>query len=200
MTLLSILEIPTTIIGVCLGIGLAAAAGFRVFIPLFVLSLAVHFGNDYIPLSESWKWIGDMSALITLGVATVVEIFSYYIPVLDNALDTIAIPLATVAGTVLMASQLGDFNYPVISWALAIIAGGGTAAAIKSTAAGTRATSTVTTAGLGNNLVSTAETGIAGFLSIISIFLPVIAFILVIIILIGVYKLAKLIKNSIKAK
>ncbi len=158
-----------------IGIGLAAASGFRVFLPLFAVSLASYLG--WIPTNDNFQWLSGLPTLIVTGVATLVEILAYYIPVVDNFLDTVTVPLATVAGSVLFASQfieLGTFP----QWALAIIAGGGTAATIAAGFAGTRAASTATTAGIGNNVIATTETAGAGLMSVLSIFLPVIAFIL----------------------
>ncbi|HLV62978.1 DUF4126 domain-containing protein [Galbibacter sp.] len=168
------------IISIFLGIGLAASVGFRVFLPLFAMSLAAYF--DVIPLSENWQWIGTVPALIALGVAMFLEIFAYYIPFIDNMLDSIAVPLAAIAGTAVMVSTMADLS-PLITWALAIIAGGGTASVVKSASAGTRLTSSVSTAGLGNPVVSTVETGGAVVMSLASIFMPFVAIILVIIIL-----------------
>ena len=158
-----------------IGIGLAAASGFRVFLPLFAVSLASYLG--WIPMNDNFQWLSGLPTLIVTGVATLVEILAYYIPVVDNFLDTVTVPLATVAGSVLFASQfieLGTFP----QWALAIIAGGGTAATIAAGFAGARAASTATTAGIGNNVIATTETAGAGLMSVLSIFLPVIAFIL----------------------
>lgn len=101
-----------SIISICLGIGLAASAGFRVFLPLFALSLAAHF--NLWELNESWLWIGSLMAVITLGAATLIEIAAYYIPFVDNLLDTIAIPLATIAGTAVMVSTVVDLS-PIIT-------------------------------------------------------------------------------------
>ncbi|WP_321540727.1 DUF4126 domain-containing protein [Flavobacterium piscinae] len=112
-----------TIISICLGIGLAASAGFRVFVPLFILSLASYL--NWIPVNESWSWLGETPALIALGIAMIFEVLAYYIPFVDNILDTIAVPLAAIAGTAVMASSLVDFS-PLFTWGLAIIAGGGT--------------------------------------------------------------------------
>lgn len=179
-----------TITSFCLGIGLAASAGFRVFLPLFVLSLGAHFGQDLLELNESWQWVGSWAAMITLGVATIVEIIAYYIPIVDNFLDTIAIPLAAVAGTILMASTLLDMG-EVSTWALAIIAGGGTATAISGTTAATRALSTGSTAGTGNFVVNTGETAAASVLSVTSLIWAPIAFILVILVLYFIWKLWK---------
>ena len=182
-----------TLLSVFLGIGLSASVGFRVFLPLFVLSLAAYF--NVWELNESWLWIGGTTAVITLGIATMVEIGAYYIPIIDNVLDTIAIPLATIAGVAVMVATVADLS-PVITWALAIIAGGGTAAAIKSSASATRLGSTVSTAGIGNPIVSTIETGTAIIMSVVSVFLPILAIILVILIFYIFFKLYKKLKPS----
>ena len=182
-----------TIISICLGIGLAASVGFRVFLPLFVLSLASYF--NIWELNASWLWIGSLTAVLTFGVATLIEILGYYIPVVDNLLDTIAIPLATIAGTAVMVSTMAELS-PVITWTLAIIAGGGTAATIKGAAGASRVTSTVSTAGFGNPVISTIETGVSMIISIFAIFLPIVAFVLVIFVLFIIFKLYKKIKHS----
>ena len=212
-----------TVLSMFLGIGLAASVGFRVFLPLFALSLAAYFNvwelneswlfdfkaesvknEDYrnckmygppVDKTESWLWIGSTTALITLGIATLVEIVAYYIPVVDNLLDTIAIPLATIAGTAVIVSTVADLS-PVITWALAIIAGGGTAAAVKSSTSATRLGSTVSTAGIANPVVSTIETGTSIVMSIVSIFLPMLAIILVIFIFYIVFRLYKKLKSN----
>lgn len=173
-----------TIISIFLGVGLAASVGFRVFLPLFALSLASYFGVW--ELNENWQWIGSIAALITLGVATLAEIFAYFIPWVDNLLDSIAIPLAAIAGTAVMVSTVANLD-PVVTWSLAIIAGGGTATAIKGAGASTRLASTATTGGVANPLVSTVETGTAVVVTAASIFAPILAAFLVIAILIFVF-------------
>lgn len=182
-----------TIISICLGIGLAASVGFRVFLPLFALSLASYF--NVWQLNDSWLWIGSLTAIITLGIATLVEILAYYIPVVDNFLDAIAVPLAIIAGTLVMVSTMSDLN-PITTWALAIIAGGGTAATIKSATGASRITSTVSTAGFGNPIVSTIETSASMLMTVFAIFLPIIAFVLVVFVLFAIFKLYKKITHS----
>ncbi|WP_375238021.1 DUF4126 domain-containing protein [Aurantibacter sp.] len=177
-----------TLLSIFLGIGLAASVGFRVFVPLFALSLAAYF--NVWELNSNWEWIGSASALITLGVATVFEIFAYYLPYLDNLLDSVAIPLAAIAGTAVMVSTVADLS-PVFTWALAIIAGGGTAAAIAGTTGATRLASTATTGGIGNSVVATLETGTSVMMSIISLFIPVLAILFVVLILFVIHKLYK---------
>ena len=176
------------IISAFIGIGLAAATGFRVFLPMFAVSLASYMG--WIPMNESFQWLSGLPTLITTGIATVVEILAYYIPFVDHILDTMSVPLATVAGSVMFASQFADIGtFP--QWALALIAGGGTAAAISSGFAGTRAASTATTGGLGNSVVATTETAGAGIMSFLAIAAPFIAFICAIILLVVVLVLGR---------
>ena len=169
-----------------IGIGLAAATGFRVFLPMFIMSLASYF--QWIPMNENFEWLSGLPTLITTGIATVAEILAYYIPFIDHLLDTASIPLATVAGSILFASQFAELGtFP--QWALALIAGGGTAATISSGFAGIRAASTATTGGLGNSIVGTTETAGAGIMSVLAMAAPVMAAIaaIVLIILIIVY-------------
>lgn len=176
------------IISAFIGVGLAAATGFRVFLPMFAVSLASYMG--WIPMNESFQWLAGLPTLITTGIATIVEILAYYIPFVDHLLDTISIPLATIAGSVMFASQFADIGtFP--QWALALIAGGGTAAAISSGFAGTRATSTATTGGLGNSVVATTETAGAGIMSVLALVAPVLAFLAAIILLITVFFLGR---------
>ncbi len=169
-----------TILSIFLGVGLAASVGFRVFLPLFALSLAAYF--DVWGLNDQWEWVGSLAAVITLGVATLVEVFAYFIPWVDNLLDSISIPLTALAGTLVMVSTVADLD-PVTTWSLAIIAGGGTATAIKGASATTRLTSSVTTGGMANPAISAIETGTATVVTTASIFAPVLAGVLVIIIL-----------------
>ena len=171
-----------------IGIGLAAATGFRVFLPMFAVSLASYMG--WIPMNENFHWLSGLPTLITTGIAMIVEIMAYYIPYVDHLLDTLSIPLATVAGSIMFASQFADIGtFP--QWALALIAGGGTAAAISSGFAGTRAASTATTGGLGNSVVATTETAGAGIMSVLAMAAPIIAFIVTIILIIVVLVLGR---------
>ncbi|OFM84491.1 DUF4126 domain-containing protein [Weeksella sp. HMSC059D05] len=189
----------STLLSLFLGVGLAAASGFRVFLPLFVLSVAAYLGADYLPLSEQWKWVGSIPAMITLGIAMIVEILAYYIPVVDNFLDTISVPLATLAGILVVAVNLGEMN-ELATWSLAIIAGGGTAAAISSSTATVRAISTTTTAGAGNFLVNSGETASSAVLSLLAFFWAPFAFILTILVLIFFWVVWRKIKKTSSRK
>lgn len=174
-----------TLISIALGIGLAASSGFRVFLPLFALSLSAYFGMW--PLNESWQWLASTNALIIFGIAAITESLSYLIPFVDNLLDTIAVPLAGLAGTAVVASTAADLS-PAVTWTLAIIAGGGAAAAIKGVSATTRMASTATTGGLANPVFSVFETGMAVVMSVLSLFVPVLAVFLVVAVVFWLYR------------
>ncbi|MDX1768366.1 DUF4126 domain-containing protein [Arenibacter troitsensis] len=180
-----------TILSIFLGIGLAASVGFRIFLPLFALSLAGYL--DVWQLNENWEWVGSMAAIITFGVATLVEILAYFIPWLDNLLDSFAIPMAALAGTAVMVSTVSNLD-PLITWTLAIIAGGGTATAIKGASATGRLASTATTGGTANPVIGLVETGTAAVVTVASIFAPILAAFLVLIILIIIYRLYRKIR------
>jgi hypothetical protein len=167
-------------LGALAGIGLAAACGFRVFVPLLVLSLAARSGH--MTLGHGFAWIASQPALIAFAVATVLEIAGYLIPWVDHLLDAIATPTAIVAGILVTAASLGHAS-PFLQWTIAILAGGGTAATFQGLTATARAMSTLTTGGLGNPLVSTAEAGSAGVLSLLAVFVPVLAVLAVVLLL-----------------
>ncbi|TVZ51324.1 DUF4126 domain-containing protein [Dokdonia sp. Hel_I_53] len=163
------------VISIILGFSLAASAGFRVFVPLLVLSVSSYFG--WFVVNDSWQWLGSTAALVLLSVATIVEVGAYLIPWVDNTLDTISVPIAAIAGTLLMVATMSTLD-PVITWSLAIIAGGGAAAAISGSTSVTRLGSTATTGGLVNPVISTTETLAATTISTVSIFSPIIALLL----------------------
>jgi len=169
-----------TLLAVFLGVGLSAACGFRIFFPLFIMSIASISGN--LELSGGFEWIATYPALITFGIATLFEILAYYIPWVDNLLDAIATPAAITAGVIVMAAAVGDIN-PLLKWTLAVIVGGGIAGIVQGFTGIVRLVSSATTGGLGNPVVSTMEAGGSFILSILAIFLPIVAFIAVLILM-----------------
>ena len=165
-------EMYEVMLSLCVGVGLAAACGFRVFVPLLITSLGVKTGH--LEVIQSFAWLGSDAALAAFAVATACELCAYYIPWLDNALDTIASPCAVVAGTVVMASFVPEMD-PWLKWSLSVIAGGAAAGAVQSVTTVLRGASTVATGGLANPLVSTGEAVASTGLSAVAIFLPIVA-------------------------
>ena len=155
-----------------LGVGLAAACGFRVFLPVLVMGLAARAG--FLDLTGGFEWMAGTPALSTVAVAMACEIGAYHIPWLDNLLDTVAMPAAVTAGTVVAAANV-ETSTPLLSWSLAAVTGGGAAAVVQTGTTLLRGASTVVTAGLGNPVVATAENGAAVGLSLLALTVPVLA-------------------------
>ena len=170
------------------GIALAAACGFRVFLPLMAASIAARAG--YIDPSSGFEWLSSNVALAMFGAASVAEVAGYYIPWFDHALDTIASPAALIAGTVVAAAAFGDVH-PALKWSAALIAGGGAAAAVQGGTVATRAISGGTTGGLGNPIVATFELIASLVMSILAILLPMLALVVTIVLLIIVFRIAR---------
>jgi len=160
------------ILSIGIGIGLAAAAGFRVFIPLLTLGIAsrMHFLN----LNDGFAWLASVPALAAFSIATLIEIAAYYIPAIDNFLDFLTGPLAVVSGVLATAAVIADMP-PILRWFLVIVAGGGTAGVVQGLTTIVRLKSTVFTAGLGNFVIATLEWIGSLIASIIAILAPLIA-------------------------
>ena len=172
-------------IGCVVGVGLAAAAGFRLFVPLLGLSLA--YTLDWMEPSAAFHWLDSWIAVTALGVATVVEIGAFYVPWLDHLLDVAVAPLSVVAGTLLMASSMGDSS-PALQWGLSIVAGGGVAAAVQAGTTATRGVSGVTTGGLANPIVSTFELLASVAMTALALVVPVLALALFAVLLVLLYR------------
>ncbi len=161
-----------TLLSICVGVGLSAACGFRVFVPLLVMSIASLGGH--LTLSPGFEWIGTYPALAAFAVATCFEVAGYFVPWVDNLLDAVATPAAVIAGIIVTASAVSEMSV-FLKWALAVIAGGGVAGTVQVATGLTRGASTVTTAGFANPLVATMELGGAMTLSLLAIGFPVVA-------------------------
>ena len=169
---------------VMIGVALSATCGFRVFVPLLAVNIGTRAkdtdGQPLIDLAGGFDWLSSDIALMVFLVATLFEIGGYYIPWIDNLLDTIASPASIVAGTVITASFVTGLD-PWLQWLLGVIAGGGAAGAVQATTVVTRAGSTVTTGGLGNPIVASVETSgafLGSALSIVAVEFAIVVFVL----------------------
>ena len=176
---------------IAMGIALSACAGFRVFIPMLAGALAGHFG--IVDLPDSMAWLGSWPAILLFGTAALAEVAAYYIPFVDNLLDTVATPLSVGAGTVLAASILpvGE-NDPALRWVVGLLAGGSAAGTIQLGTGLLRLFSSKATVGTGNAVVATSENVAAVSGSVLSLFIPVIIAVLVVLLMVWiVVKLGK---------
>lgn len=176
-----------SLIAIAVGLGLAASAGMRVFLPLFVLGVAGATGT--VPIADGWSWVASPAALIGLGTAMVLEVGAYYVPWLDHALDVIATPAALAAGMIATASVLVDLP-PMLKWSIVIIGGGGMAGLTQGASVLARAKSGLLTGGLGNPAVSTVEWVGALFVAVLAVLVPVAALFGVLLLLVFVIRRA----------
>lgn len=169
------------ITAVAIGIGLSASCGFRVFVPMLVASVAAKL--NLFPVNEGFQWLASWPAIICFGTATVVEILAYYVPFIDNLLDTITTPMAVGGGTLLLTSVLPIDN-DFLKWAAGFLFGGGAAATVQGGTVLTRLASTKLTAGTGNAFVATGEHAAAFGISILSLVIPLIIAAIIIVLII----------------
>jgi hypothetical protein len=175
-------------LSIVLGIALAAATGFRVFLPMLIVSGAAYTGH--LQLDNSFAWLGTSSALTMLGVAALAEVLAYYVPVVDNLLDALVTPAALIAGTLVSAAVMTDVP-PMVKWTAAVIAGGGVAGLTQGLTGILRAHSTVLTGGLGNSIIATAELGGAVLISFLALVAPAAAIALVMLFLLVAIRLVR---------
>lgn len=174
------------ITAVAIGLGLAASCGFRVFVPMLVASIAAKLG--LFPAAEGFQWLASWTAIISFGTATFAEILAYYIPFVDNLLDTITTPLAIGGGTLLLTSVLPIDN-DFLKWAAGFLFGGGAAATVQGGTVMTRLASSKLTAGTGNAVVATGEHAASFGTSVLSLVIPlIISAILIVLITYFIFK------------
>jgi len=166
---------------VALGTALGAACGFRVFIPLLLVSVAVY--NQWLVPAPDMQWLGSEAAIIVFIIAAIAEVVLYYFTFLDNIIDTFTAPVAVAAGVLLAAALLPiPVHEPLVRWGLALVAGGLTAGTIHVGTGIWRLFSTKATLGTGNALLATGENAAALAIGVGAFFIPVIMSLLVLVV------------------
>ncbi len=169
-------SLSETALGLCIGVSLAAACGFRVFVPLLVMALGSKAG--FISMGDGFEWMSSWPAIVGFSVAGTLEVGAYYVPWIDHALDTVATPAAVIAGTLATASQV-DHMHPMMTWATGMIAGGGAAGVTQLATISTRGVSTIVSGGTLSPIVTpvmaTVQAVIAIALSVLAVVVPLIA-------------------------
>ena len=178
----------TPMFSVAAGLGLAAAAGFRAFVPLLFMSLAARSGH--LSLTPGMEWVASDAALTALATATLAEILAYYVPWLDNLLDTIATPSAVLAGVVATAAVTPDLP-PLLRWIISLLGGGGAAGLVQGATVLLRLKSTALTGGLANPVVATGELIGAIVVAALAVLVPVLCVVLVVLLLVAIVRKAR---------
>ncbi|MBK8845641.1 MAG: DUF4126 domain-containing protein [Bacteroidetes bacterium] len=165
------MEYSQILLSAALGLGLSACCGLRVFVPLLAAGLAARY--QWLPVADSFLWLGSWAAISCFAIAAVVEILAFKIPYLDHLLDTIAAPASVIAGTIISASAFVELD-PASKWTLALIIGGGSAGLMQTSTMLLRGASTATTGGVANPVVATVESSAAIGGSILALLLPLV--------------------------
>ena len=169
---------------VAMGIGLAASAGLRAFLPLLVISIAGKVG--WVPLADRFEWLATWPAVIVFGVAVVMELLADKIPLIDNLLDTLQVWIKPVVGALLAVAVLTELE-PLPATVLGIMAGASSAGIVHIVKAKARLLSSALTAGIGNPILSLIEDAVALIGSILSVIVPFLIVVVVALAIIGIY-------------
>jgi len=169
---------------VAMGIGLAASAGLRAFLPLLVISIAGKVG--WVPLADRFEWLATWPAVIVFGVAVVMELLSDKIPLIDNLLDTLQVWIKPVVGALLAVAVLTELE-PLPATVLGIMAGASSAGIVHIVKAKARLLSSALTAGIGNPILSLIEDAVALIGSVLSVIVPFLIVVVVALAIIGIY-------------
>jgi hypothetical protein len=169
-------SLSETAMSLCIGVSLAAACGFRVFVPLLVMALGSKAG--LVSMGDGFEWMSSWPAVVGFSVAGAMEVGAYYVPWIDHALDTVATPAAVIAGTLATASQV-DHMHPMMTWATGLIAGGGAAGLTQIATVSTRGASTIISGGTLSPIVTpvmaTLQAIVAILLSVLAVVVPIVA-------------------------
>lgn len=191
--------LQTWVLPALLGLGLASATGLRTFLPLLMLALAARFGLFGVDLNDQMAWLADWPAIAALGVAAVIEFAGDKIPVVDHGLNVMGAFTRPVAGAVAAGSVFAGVD-PTTAAIAGVIVGAPTAFAFNAVQGGARLTSTATTGGLGNPVLSLIEDGLAFLTVILALAAPVLVPVLLIVLAVLVFGVAKRMRERLNAR
>lgn len=188
--------LQTWVLPALIGLGLASATGLRTFLPLLMLALAERFSLFGIDLNQQMEWLGSTPAIAALAIAAIAEFAGDKIPVVDHALSALGTITRPVAGAVAAGSVFVGVD-PWVAAIAGIIIGAPTALAFNAAQGGTRVASTATTAGVGNPILSFIEDVLAFFATLIALALPILVPLLLIVLMIAAFRLAKAFRSRL---
>lgn len=191
--------LQTWVLPVLLGLGLASATGLRTFLPLLMLALAARFGLFGIHLNEQMHWLADWPAIAALGIAAVVEFAGDKIPVVDHGLNVLGAFTRPVAGAVAAGSVFAGLD-PTTAAIAGVIVGAPTAFAFNAAQGGARLTSTATTGGIGNPILSLIEDVLSFLTVMLAFLLPVLVPVLMVVLAVLVFRLARRMRRRLYAE
>lgn len=179
-----------------LGLGLASATGLRTFLPLLMLAVVGRLGLFGINLNDHMSWLTSTPAIAALAVAAVVEFAGDKIPVVDHGLNVLGTFTRPIAGAIAAGSVFVGLD-PTTAAIAGVIVGAPAAFAFNAAQGGVRLTSTATTAGLGNPVVSFFEDGLSFFTVLLAFVAPVVVPVVLVILMIVVFRLGRRLRDRI---
>jgi hypothetical protein len=189
----------TWVLPALLGLGLASATGLRTFLPLLMLALAAKFGLFGIDLNDRMAWLADWPAISALAVASVIEFTGDKVPVVDHGLNVLGAFTRPIAGAVAAGSVFAGVD-PMTAAIAGLIVGAPTAFAFNAAQGGARLTSTATTGGIGNPVLSFIEDVLSLLMVVLAFLAPVLVPILMILLAIAVFRLARRMRGRMDAR
>lgn len=177
-----------------LGLGLASATGLRTFLPLLMLALAAKFELFGVRLIDQMEWLVSWPAIAALATAATAEFAGDKIPAVDHFLNAIGYVVRPLAGAVAAGSVFWAAD-PTAAAIAGVIVGAPAALAFNAAQTGARVTSTATTGGLGNPVVSFIEDVLAFVTVIVAFLAPIIIPIVLIVLAVVVFRLARRIRE-----
>lgn len=188
----------TWVLPALLGLGLASATGLRTFLPLLMLALVAKFGLFGIDLNDRMAWLADWPAISALAVASVIEFTGDKVPVVDHGLNVLGAFTRPIAGAVAAGSVFAGVD-PMTAAIAGLIVGAPTAFAFNAAQGGARLTSTATTGGIGNPVLSFIEDVLSFLMVVLAFLAPVLVPILMIVLAIAIFRLAKRMRGRMDA-
>ncbi len=177
---------------ILVGTGLAAAAGLNAWMPLFALGLADRFLTG-VELPAAWAWLSSDIALWITGILLVVEIIADKVPAVDSVNDIIQTAIRPAAGGIVFgagsSAETIRVDDPSVLFAdnawVPIVIGVVIALLVHALKAAVRPLVNVATAGLAAPVLSTAEDVSSFALIAAAIFVPVLAGLMLIALVVG---------------
>jgi hypothetical protein len=191
--------LQTWVMPALLGLGLASATGLRTFLPLLMLALAARLELFGVRLIDQMDWLVSWPAIAALATATVAEFAGDKIPAVEHALNAVGYVTRPVAGAVAAGSVFWAVD-PTAAAVAGIIVGAPAALAFNAAQTGARVSSTATTGGLGNPVVSLIEDLLAVVTVIVAFLAPVIVPVLLVGLAIVVFRLARRLRDGRAAR
>lgn len=157
------------------GLGLATASGLNAYLPLLTIGIFARLG--WIQLASPFDLLSNVFVLLIIAALAVLDFAGDKLPAVDSVLHAAGLIISPIAGMILALASQGEIAQinPVVVAIAGIVAAGGTHAA----RAVARPAVTAATAGTGNVVVSSLEDGASLALSLLALFVPVLAVILI---------------------